>query len=110
MLDTSPAGASGIAPEDVLTATDGLTFDREALLWATANKPTVALSVTRGNQALTYQIPVGRRPQIVRLSWIGDDLQAGLIEAWLEQDFHPQPGQAFPLDFYPNFHGVETVI
>lgn len=110
VLDTGPAGASGIAPEDVLTAIDGVTFDRQALEWAIAHQTTVALSVARGNQTLTYHIPVGKRRQIGRLRWIGDDSQAGLIAAWLEHDFHPEPGQHFPLDFYSNVHGVETVI
>ena len=110
VLDTSPAGASGIAPEDVVTAIDGLTFDRHALEWAIARQPVVGLSVTRGNQTLSYQIPVEQRSQIGRLSWIGDDWQADLIEAWLEQEFDPELGQEFPLDFYSNFHGPETVI
>ena len=106
VLDTSPAGASGIAPEDVLTAIDGLTFDRHALQWAIANQHTVQLSVARGNQTLSYQIPVEQRTQIGQLTWNGDDRQAGLIEAWLEQEFDPESGQDFPLDFYSNFHGA----
>jgi predicted metalloprotease with PDZ domain len=110
VLDTGPAGASGIAPEDVLIAVDGVTFDPGALRWAIAHQDTVALSVARGNQTRTYQIPVGRRWQIGRLRWIGDDRQAGLIAAWLGHDFDPEPGQDFPLDFYSNVHGIETVI
>jgi hypothetical protein len=74
-----PPGASGIAAEDLVTATDGLTFDREALKWAIAHQQTVGLSVARGNQPLTYQIPVGQRSQIGRLTWLGDDRQADLI-------------------------------
>jgi hypothetical protein len=69
-----------------------------------------ARSRSKSHQTLTYQIPVGQRWQIGRLTWIGDDKQAGLIQAWLEQDFHPEPGQDFPLDFYSNFHGPDTVI
>jgi hypothetical protein len=80
------------------------------LRWAIAHQPAVALSVTRGNQMLTYQIPVGQRRQIGRLRWVGDDSQADLIARWLEQDFPPEAGQDFPLDFYSNVHGVETVI
>ena len=110
MLDTSAAGASGIAPEDVLAAIDDVTFDRQALEWAIAHQRTVGLSAARGNQTFTYQIPVRQRRQIGRLSWIGDDKQAERIQAWLEQDFHPEPGQDFPLDFYFNFHGPDTVI
>jgi predicted metalloprotease with PDZ domain len=110
VLDTSPAGASGIAPDDVVTAIDGLTFDRHALEWAIAHQPTVQLSVARGNQTLSYQIPVEQRTRIGQLSWSGDDRQAGLIEAWLEHEFDPESGQDFPLDFYSNFHGPETVM
>jgi len=110
VLDTSPAGASGIAPEDVLTAIDGVAFDRQALQWAIANQNSVALNVARGNETRTYQIPVGQRWQIGRLRWIGDDSQADLIATWLAHDFHPEPGQDFPLDFYSNVHGVQTVI
>jgi predicted metalloprotease with PDZ domain len=110
VLDNSPAGESGIAPEDVLTATDGMNFDRQALEWAIANQDTVALSVARGNETLTYQIRVGHRSQIGGLCWIGDDRQAGLIQVWLDSDFQPSQEQVFPLDFYSNFHGAETVI
>ena len=110
MLDTSPAGASGIAPDDVITAIDGVAFDRHTLEWAIANQPQVTLTVARGNQMLTYQICVKERVQIGQLSWIGDDHQARLVADWLEQDFDPAPRQGFPLDFYSNFHGAETVI
>jgi predicted metalloprotease with PDZ domain len=110
VLDTSPAGRSGIAPEDVVTATDGLTFDREALESAITHQPTVTLTVARGNQMLTYQILVGQRSQIGRLTWIGDDKQADLIGSWLERDFHPKVGKNFPRDFYSNFHGIEKVM
>ncbi|MFZ3291129.1 PDZ domain-containing protein [Mycobacterium sp.] len=110
VLDTSPAGASGIAPEDVLTAIDGVTFDSQALEWAIANQDTVALSVARGNQTLTYQIRPVPRSQIGGLCWIGDDRQASLIRSWLDSDFYPTHEQKFPLDFYSNFHGPETVI
>jgi len=110
VLDTSPAGASGIAPDDVLTATDGVTFDRQALEWAIANQDTVALSVARGNETLTYPIRVEQHTQIGRLCWIGDDRQAARIRSWLDSDFNPTHEQEFPLDFYSNFHGPDTVI
>jgi predicted metalloprotease with PDZ domain len=110
VLDTSPAGESGIAADDVLTAVDGVPFDHQALEWAVAHQDTVALSVGRGNETLTYQIRPARRSQIGGLCWVGDDRQAGLIQAWLDSDFHPSHGQEIPLDFYSNFHGVETVI
>jgi predicted metalloprotease with PDZ domain len=110
VLDTSPAGESGIAPEDVLTAVDGVSFDGQALQWAIANQDTVTLSVARGNQTLSYQIRPVQRSQLGGLCWIGDDRQARLIQAWLETDFDPTHEQKVPLDFYSNFHGIETVI
>jgi len=110
VLDTSPAGASGIAPDDVVTAVDGLSFDADALKWAIGHQQTVGLTVARGNQMLAYQITVEERTQIGRLTWIGDAQQADRIQSWLEHNFRPEPGQIFPLDFYSNFHGPETVI
>lgn len=110
VLDTSPAAETGIAPEDVMIATDGLSFERDALKWAIGNQHTVELTVSRGNQILTYDIDVRPRSQVGRLRWIGDQRQANLIQAWLEQKFHPALEQEFPLDFYSNFHGPETVL
>jgi hypothetical protein len=51
-----------------------------------------------------------RRSQIGRQCSIGDAQQAGLIRSWLDSDFHPTHEQKFPLDFYSNFHGPDTVI
>lgn len=110
VLDTSPAGQSGIAPEDVVTSVNGYPFTLPALKWVCANESTVTLGVLRGNQARVYTIPVGKRTQIGKLTWAGSAEQASRIAAWLGQEFNPQRGQAFPLDFYENFHGIETVL
>jgi predicted metalloprotease with PDZ domain len=110
VLDTSPAGQSGIAPEDVVTAVNGNPFSLGALKWVCANETTVTLGVLRGNQSRTYKIPVGKRTQIGKLTWSGSDEQAARIARWLGQDFGPAQGEEFPLDFYENFHGIETVI
>jgi len=110
VLDTGPAAECGIAPEDVLTAVDGMTFDLDAVQWAIAHQSAVELGVARGTQMLTYPVGVGRRTQIGCLTWRGDERQAALIAEWLEHDFHPKYGQDFPLDFYSNFHGPDTVI
>ena len=66
--------------------------------------------MSRSNQILTYDINVMPRSRIGRLRWIGDQRQTDLIQAWLEQEFHPAFEQEFPLDFYSNFHGPETVL
>ena len=110
VLDTSPAGQSGIAPEDVVTAVDGFPFELEALKWVIAHAGSVTLDVLRGNESRTYEIPVGQRTQIGQVAWIGSDEQAARIAAWLRQEFAPAHGERIPLDFYENFHGIETVI
>jgi len=110
VLDTSPAGQSGIAPGDVIGSLDGHPFELGALKWAIANGGSVTLSVMRGSEPDVYEIPIGTRMQITRLRWIGSDDQAKRIAAWVGQDFAPAPNAEIPLDFYENFHGIETVL
>lgn len=110
VLDTSPAGQSGIAPEDVITAVNGYPFSLTALKWVCANESAVTLGILRGSQARSYTIPIGERTQIGKLTWVGSDEQAARIASWLGQDFKPSQGQTIPLDFYENFHGIETVL
>ena len=109
VLDTARPARAASPRKHALTAIDGVTFDRQALKWAIANQDAVVLSMSRGNQTLTYQICVQHRTQIRELCWIGDDRQAGRIQAWLDSDFHPTQEQVFPLNLYSSFHGAETV-
>jgi predicted metalloprotease with PDZ domain len=110
VLDTGPAGQSGIAPEDVVTTVNGYPYSLAALKWVCANEGAVRLGVLRGNQPRTYEFTAGESTRIGRLTWAGTDEQAARIAAWLGQPFEPSRGQDFPLDFYENFHGVKTVI
>jgi predicted metalloprotease with PDZ domain len=110
VLDDSPAGESGIAAEDVVTAVDNRPFDLGALKWAAANAPSVTLDVLRGNAPQRYVIKAGSRTQIGALTWNGTAAQAEAITGWLGQRFEPAAGGAISLDFYENFHGIETVI
>lgn len=110
VLDTSPAGASGIASEDVITAVAGYPFELKALQWAVAHQPSVTVDVLRGNQRRSYDIEVAqRRTAIGELAWAGSDEQARLVSGWTGQAFAPATGEAIALDFYENFHGIETV-
>jgi predicted metalloprotease with PDZ domain len=110
VLDTSPAGAAGLMNEDVVTAVNGVPYSLDGLTAAVAAGGEVTLDVLRGIATLRYTIPVSSRSQIATVTWAGDAERAAAIAAWLNQDFSPQPGESIPLDFYENFHGIETVI
>lgn len=110
VLDTSPAGESGLAAEDVIVSVNGSPYSLEALSWAAAHEKAVVLDVLRGNQARTCTIIPGTRTALTGLAWTGSTEQADLIAQWLGCPFAPAPSQIFPLDFYENFHGIETVI
>lgn len=110
VLDTGPAGHTGIAPGDVVTDVEGRSFELETLKWAIASSESVSLAVRRGNEPHVYEVPVGRRKHIERIRWVGSDEQAQRISTWLGHAFRPAREEEIPLDFYENFHGVETVI
>lgn len=110
VLDDSPAGGSGLAAEDVLVKVNGYPFSLEALQWAAAHEDEVLLDILRGNQSRIYAITPGTRRTVTALAWAGSPEQAATIAAWLKTPFAPAAGQAFSLDFYENFHGIETVI
>lgn len=110
VLDNSPAGASGLAAEDVITCVDGYSYSKDALAWAAGHGENVVLDVLRGNQPRSYAIKPGTRTTVTRLRWTGSPEQAALIAQWLNTSFAPESDQNFPLDFYENFHGVESVI
>jgi len=110
VLDNSPAGDSGLAAEDVLFAVNGYPYSVEAIRQASAHGRDVVLDALRGNQPHRYRIIPGTRNVIGELVWNGSVEQASLIAAWLGAQFAPARGQVFTLDFYENFHGVETVL
>ena len=110
VLDTSPAGHSGIAPGDVITQLDGHPFDLDVLKWAIANRDAVTLAVLRGSESRVYEVPTGTRSQIARVRWVGTEEHARRIATWVNQDFDPPQRAEIPLDFYENFHGIQTVI
>jgi hypothetical protein len=71
----------------------------------------VKLEVLRGLRALTVTLTPAERTRVRSLSWAGTAAQAQLIRTWLERDdFQPAAGQRFRLEFYENFHGIETVL
>jgi len=111
VLDDSPAAESGIAPNDFLIAVNSYPFTEKALKWATQHLDRVTLAVQRGLRSLSFEMSPREYARVDTLVWVGDDHQAQRIRRWLQRDdFRPKPGQAFELDFYENFHGIEIVV
>jgi predicted metalloprotease with PDZ domain len=109
--DDSPAGASGIAPGDVINTVKGYPFSAAGLKWAVKQNEPVRIEVLRGHRTLSFEITPGSRIRIASLTWNGADAQAERIRLWLKrQDFRPQPGQKISLEFYENFHGIEILV
>jgi len=111
VLDESPAGDSGIAPEDIIDRVNGFPFSMKALAWAARRCDPMTLEVLRGHRMLTFKLFPAERREIATLSWMGTEMQARLIRTWLHrEDFRPPSAYQFSLDFYENFHGVESVV
>jgi predicted metalloprotease with PDZ domain len=110
VLDGSPASGSGLAAEDVIVAVDGYPFSPQALAWAAAHPGQVRLDVLRGNQPHRYSVTPSRRTTLTGLRWAGSAAQAQAIAHWLRSAFAPTQDQAIALEFYENFHGIETVL
>jgi len=112
VADTSPAGQSGIAAGDEITAIDGYAFSGDALKWVAAQTAPVTLTVQRGHRLLSFTLaPVPLEPVLfTSMRWQGSAGQAAQIASWLGQAFDPGQGELFSFDFYENFHGIETMI
>ena len=108
--DTCPAGATGIAPADVIQSINGFAFSENGLTWAASQTAPIELEVLRGHRKLSFTIQPITFRKMKHLVWNGSEEQANAIGQWLETDFNPSQGQIFTLDFYDNFHGVETMV
>lgn len=108
--DTGAAAKAGLAPKDVILTVNGFAFSQKGLAWAAAQSEEMTLEVLRGHRKITASMtPVPFR-KLSHLTWKGTEEQAGMIRSWLEiEDFTPEEGQLFSLDFYDNFHGTETM-
>jgi predicted metalloprotease with PDZ domain len=111
LADTSPAGEAGLAPGDVITQVNGYHYTQAALWWAARNPMPVTLQVLRGHRELSFTVQPGRHRRITGLVWQGNAEQQRVIQRWLAPAaFDPEPGQFFSVDFYENFHGIETLV
>jgi predicted metalloprotease with PDZ domain len=110
VLDDSPAGATGIAPEDVITGVNGYAYTRAGLFWAANRAAPVEIRVLRGQRVLDFTISPKPVQRIADLVWSGTEEQAAMLFQWFGRRFELANEQVFPLDFYENLHGVETVV
>jgi predicted metalloprotease with PDZ domain len=110
VLDDTPAGRSGLAPGDVITGVNGFTYTPAGLAWAASQTAPTTLEVMRGQRRLSFTMTPAPHRKISKLTWNGNEGQAKRLYAWLERRFPLAPGQDFEVDFYENFHGIETVM
>lgn len=109
--DDGPAGTSGIAPGDVITAINGFPFSPAGLKWAVKQNQPIRIEVLRGHRAISFTVTPATRSRIASLLWKGTDAQAERIRLWLKRpEFSPVPGQKLSLEFYENFHGIEIIL
>ncbi|MBS0126878.1 hypothetical protein [Thetidibacter halocola] len=109
VADDMPA-AAGLAPGDVIEAVNGFAYTPAALAWAASAPEDVTLTVRRGHRVLDFSMTPRPGRKITGLTWTGDAAQADLISRWLGTDFAPAQGQQFPVSFYENFHGIESMV
>ena len=111
VVDDSPAGASGIAPLDLIERIDGFPFSAKGLAWAATREGKVALAVKRGGRQLTFEMSPAVRRRIGALFWKGSEAQAKRVRALTgREDFAPARGEAIPLASFENFHGIQRVV
>ncbi|HKJ41818.1 MAG TPA: hypothetical protein VKA27_06965 [Sunxiuqinia sp.] len=108
--DTSPAGEVGIAPLDVIQTINGYAYSQKGLEWAASQSDPVQLELLRGHRRLTFTIHPRPFKKMKNLIWRGTTSQANEISNWMNCDFTPKQGDVFPLNFYDNFHGIESMV
>ncbi len=111
VLDTLPAGNSGLAAGDELLLVQGHPFTKKRLLWCVAQGAPVTLQVRRGHRVLDFTVAPTGHSRIEELLWQGDEVQLQRLQSWIARpDFAPARGEAIPLTSHENFHGVQTLV
>lgn len=109
--DTSPAGEVGIAPDDIIQTINGFEYSKKGLEWAAGQTEPVNLEVLRGHRKLSFTIIPKPFRKMESLIWKGTEAQAQELRQWLHaDDFNPTVGETFDLNFYENFHGIESIV
>lgn len=111
VLDDSPAAAAGVASGDILTEVQGVPFSVKSLQWAVGRRAPVTLRVQRGGAFHTFTISPSLRQEVSGLVWSGTDAQLGRLRSWLmRDDLAWTPGEAVPLTWHDNFHGIQNLL
>lgn len=110
LIDTLPAGRSGIAPGDEIQRIDGFPFSAKALNWSLQNRKELSLEVKRGHAFLTYSFAPESVRQPNALSWNGSAAQLEKLSKWVGVSLSWSAGQAIPNSPFENFHGIQAVI
>lgn len=111
IADTGAGGGVGLAPNDVIVSVNGYAYSEKSLKWAANHSAPVTLEVLRGHRQLTFTLQPKPIERLKQLQWVGNTEQAQRIASWLDdENFNPADGQIFEIDFYQNFHGIETLI
>jgi C-terminal processing protease CtpA/Prc len=111
LVDTLPAGNSGLAPGDEITRLDGFPYSFKALTWAIKHQKELTLSVTRGHRDLTFSVPVGEQQEISEVLWRGSAEQLARLQTWLGQPkLEMKTGEAISLKSHENFHSIQSVV
>jgi predicted metalloprotease with PDZ domain len=111
VLDDGPAAECGISPGDIINRINGFQFTPAALRWAAAQSLPVGVEVFRGHRALSFLVKPVEILQINTMAWKGGRSDAKRIAKWLHRkEFAPQRHREFALDFYENFHGIDSIL
>lgn len=111
VADTSAAGEVGIAPADIIQSINGFAYTAASLKWAASQNDPVTIGILRGHRELTFTLIPKPIKRLTQLKWEGSESQSEKIAHWLhDPNFKPRQGEIFTLDFYENFHGIETLI
>jgi len=111
VVDDGPSAEAGVAVDDELLELDGFPFHLRSLAYLIARERPIDIAVRRGHTRLAFRIAPREVEVLSHLTWRGGERELERMRDWLGRpDATFANGAVVPLDYYDNFHGVETVI